>query len=678
MKTEDKAIRTSIGMKFLLTIGVFSTVFCVFQLYQMWTVSRRHIDGLLESRTKLAMTFHQAIHNLDQSENNGNTDSDFLPIPEISEEIKQRFPDLVFRHFFVFSEDPAMRPGREEQRIIDLFVRSEGLESWSGRWVLNGQPHSVRFAPHRNEKGDIIGLDMTGFPVAPLEAAANDELLNKMQTQMLSLLGFFGAVFASFELLAGRRIRRIAEHFRCFSASEELVHIDPLKVKGRDEIGLLVESFNRLADRRNTLYQHLQKLVLERTAELEEANRQLRHQVEYCRQAEEQAHVLANEAKAANRTKSEFLANMSHEIRTPMNAIMGFGEILAEEEVSDEQRKYIQLILNSSRNLLAIINDILDYSKIEAGRMTVEIADCHLGLTLNEIDSLLRPGAKKKQLAFEVLQCGELPGLIQTDPVRLRQCLINLVGNAIKFTEQGHVFLNVSMQTIDDQHFVRFDVEDTGIGIPTDKQGMIFDSFSQADSATTRKYGGTGLGLAITRRLAELLGGRIFLESQVGKGSIFSLVIPAPAGWQEESTCNKYQAIDDSAIVEEAKGMKMSGKILVAEDNPSNQKLITILLQKMGVEVTIAEDGQQAVNKALSETYDLILMDMQMPNLNGYDATRQLRSKNCIVPIIAVTANAMMGDEEKCLSAGCDGYLSKPIDRNKLNEVVSRYIAVHA
>jgi len=310
--------------------------------------------------------------------------------------------------------------------------------------------------------------------------------------------------------------------------------------------------------------------------------------------------------------------------------------------------------------------------------MTIELTDCDLSQIIHELDSLLRPDAKQKRLAFEVLQCDSLPGTIKTDPVRLRQCLINLVSNAIKFTEKGHVFVNVSQETIDDKGFIRFDVEDTGIGIPPEKQTMIFDSFSQADSATTRKYGGTGLGLAITKRLSELLGGKVSLESQVGKGSIFSLVIPMPTECPEDSSCNKYQIIDDCALsTAETKGTTMSGTVLVAEDNPSNQKLFSILLQKIGVEVTLAQDGREAVDKAISGNFDLVLMDMQMPNMNGYDATRELRRKGCRTPIIAVTANAMTGDQEKCVEAGCDGYLSKPIDRNKLTEIIARYIAIH-
>jgi CheY-like chemotaxis protein len=295
---------------------------------------------------------------------------------------------------------------------------------------------------------------------------------------------------------------------------------------------------------------------------------------------------------------------------------------------------------------------------------------------------MLRPVASEKNIAFEILQCDMIPETIKTDPLRLRQCLTNLIDNAIKFTEKGHVYISVSLQDHDGQAFLQFDVEDTGIGIPQEKLPVIFDSFTQVDSAASRKYGGTGLGLAITRQLVQLLGGRISVVSTQAKGSIFTLEIPTGVQWSDVNTqvWNKYLPVDEiNERLETEKGLVMyNGKVLVAEDNPSNQKLIAILLQKMGLEVTLADDGLEAVEQCAHQTFDIILMDMQMPNLNGYDATRQLRSQGVQTPIIAVTANAMTGDEQKCMSAGCDGYLSKPIDRSKLNELIEQHLGVQA
>lgn len=392
------------------------------------------------------------------------------------------------------------------------------------------------------------------------------------------------------------------------------------------------------------------------------------------------AKTLAHEAAAANRAKSDFLANMSHELRTPMNAIMGFSQVLSEENLKQEHHSYINMIASSSQNLLSLINDILDYSKIESGKMEVETRDCRIGDMVTEIESMLRISAIQKNIRFEILQCDPIPEVIRTDPLRLRQCLTNLINNAIKFTETGYVYVNITLQRCDGEVFVRFDVEDTGIGVAEEKLPFIFESFTQADSATTRKYGGTGLGLSITRQLVELLGGKVSVVSTEGRGSVFTIVIPAGVQWPDEDTpvWNKYLPVDEiNEILETEKGTTMySGKVLVAEDNPSNQKLIAILLQKMGLEVTLADDGFEAIKECDSQSFDVILMDMQMPNLNGYDATRQLRSQGVKTPIIAVTANAMTGDEQKCVDVGCDGYLSKPIDRNKLDELVGQHLAV--
>jgi CheY-like chemotaxis protein len=285
---------------------------------------------------------------------------------------------------------------------------------------------------------------------------------------------------------------------------------------------------------------------------------------------------------------------------------------------------------------------------------------------------MMRPPAVEKGLHFEVIRGERLPAIIKTDYDRVQQCLVNLVGNAVKFTDQGHVHLNVSLQDKDTKSFIRFDVEDTGIGIPADRQQAIFESFTQVDGSTTRKFGGTGLGLAITKRLTELLGGNLSLTSKEGRGSVFTLKIPAGVDTCHEVAPDRQDPAEKKPT--EAKKSKFSGRILIAEDIATNRKLLAMLLENMGFAVAIAEDGQQAVDKALVESFDLILMDMQMPNLNGYEATKILRKKGIKVPIIAVTAHAMRGDDKKCIRSGCDDYLSKPIDRNKLLEKICQYL----
>ncbi|HOL32382.1 MAG TPA: ATP-binding protein [Anaerohalosphaeraceae bacterium] len=678
---------TQLGMKFLLVIGLFMVAFSLFLVYQTWLSSRTALERLLRQQAELAMAFECAIDEvLRSSEGQSAQDAggDYVPqtIQNIFDTVQKNYPHAILRaggkELAVLLQTTAGDGGRTYR----LFRSNPSLGSVVGPIELNGRKYLAKFQnqPLKTESADpCAGLQMVAIPLSGYEKMLDEEVLRRFSFLMFALLGLLGAIFVTFELLVGRRIKRIAAYFRQAAQQEEGFRFEPLRVETQDEIGHLAGSFNQLGQKLAGLYDTLETKVRKRTFKLQQLNKRLRHKMAECRQAEEQARVLAAEAVAANRTKSEFLANMSHELRTPMNAIMGFTEVLSDDTLTQEQRCYVQMISTSSKGLLALINDILDYSKIDAGRMVIEICDCRIGELLTEVESMLRPQAMQKGIRFEVLQCDMVPETIKTDPLRLRQCLINLIGNAIKFTEAGHVYVNVACIEDEGQIWVRFDIEDTGIGIPKDKQMIIFDSFTQADSATTRKYGGTGLGLAITKRLAELMGGSVRVVSQVGVGSVFTLTIPAGVK-TPEAVWNKYKQIDElNEMMDTMKGTAMYiGKALVAEDNPSNQKLMQILLQKLGLEVVLADDGVGAVEKGASGSYDIILMDMQMPNMNGYDATRQLRSRGVKTPIIAVTANAMCGDEQKCLDAGCDGYLSKPIDRTKLNEIIGQFIPAHA
>jgi len=387
----------------------------------------------------------------------------------------------------------------------------------------------------------------------------------------------------------------------------------------------------------------------------------------------EQANLLAREAAAANHAKARFLANMSHEIRTPMNAIMGFSELLSGEPLGERQKDYVGIIQQNSEDLLALVNSILDLTRIEAHDFAVSVRPCELDAILTSLEQLYGHKIRAKGLEFAVRRQGTLPATIRTDPAILRQCMINLVDNAAKFTLAGHVHVDVTLEQNEGQAVLRFNVEDTGVGIPLDRQHLLFVPFTQVDGGSTRHFGGAGLGLAISRRLIELIGGRIEFSSQEGRGSRFSLKVPvevdlqAPPAVPSESTqsgCRGSAGEQDLP--------HLSGRVLVAEDSRSHATLIEIMLKRLGLEVAIAGDGQKAIDRVLKEPFDLVLMDIQMPNMDGYEATAALRAKGVTTPIVALTANAIAGDRERCLAAGCDDYLSKPFECRDLAAILSR------
>lgn len=479
----------------------------------------------------------------------------------------------------------------------------------------------------------------------------------------------------------------IAGPIRCLAvAAEKITATGDYSVRvehqsADEEMARVYAAVNRMLDRIETAdkalkaaQEQLEQRVVERTT-------QLREEIAQRERTQRELEQAKNAAEEASRAKSGFLANMSHEIRTPLNAILGFTDLLmrgADRGNENDRHDYLNTIHSSGKHLLSLINDILDLSKIEAGKFPVENVRFSPLTLFEEVVSVLRVRAHEKGLSLEWEWRGQAPGLILSDPERLRQLLVNLVGNAIKFTERGGIRITGRIDARGDQRQCIIQVADTGIGIPPEKREAIFDPFIQADSSVTRKYGGTGLGLAISRRIAEALGGSLTMESEMGKGSVFTARIAC--GTSEPTRRDPLPVPVDTAASappasEPAPPPRPGARILLVEDGDTNRKLIQIVLTRAGLVVETAENGQIGMERALREPFDLILMDMQMPVMDGYTATMFLREEGYSGPIVALTAHAMKGDEVKCQQAGCSDYLSKPVDSDLLLSTISRWLA---
>jgi signal transduction histidine kinase/ActR/RegA family two-component response regulator/HPt (histidine-containing phosphotransfer) domain-containing protein len=525
---------------------------------------------------------------------------------------------------------------------------------------------------------------VAGEDIGSVYIRANTQDLQKQVQEFARIAGYVlafamaVAIFLSMGMQRGisRPILALTQAAQRIAIADDYsIRVD---TEARAELYTLQTAFNRMLDHIEKSECELQAAHNDLEARVVSRTQELSLEIAERKRVQEDLERAKEVAESANKAKSEFLANVSHEIRTPLNGIIGFTDLMLKVDhpcTPEEQQDYLQTIRRCGVHLLELINDVLDLSKIEAGRLEVEQIAFSPHEVIADVVTVLRVRAHANGLTLSYQWTTGLPERIENDPARLRQLLMNLIGNAIKFTERGGISVVVGLTTDSTPPKLKIDVIDTGIGIPSDKLETIFEPFTQADTSVTRRFGGTGLGLAISRRIAKAMGGSVTVKSTEGQGSCFSVVI-GTGDLKNVRVLTALPTISHEPAPSTQKTLQLPRtNVLVVDDGDTNRKLMRRILQRAGANVVLAENGAQAVQAMEHHPFHIVLMDMQMPVMDGYSAARRLRDMGYDLPIIAITAHAMKDDEEKCKSAGCTGYVSKPIDGDQLLAVLHSHLA---
>jgi len=545
------------------------------------------------------------------------------------------------------TKSPTLRNRRPDFTFIDRLTAATKTTLQDGEnYLWAGHPVT------------ITGNDAIGYVVAATKQTQFQSVVTEQLWKYFLLLAPMLLLSVLLAALLGWRISRPLSEITLVAREISRGNLDVrAEVGSSDEVGVLSHTINDMAD-------HLSQKINE-LQDSEDALIQSKKRVEsFNQQLEKQVEERTKDLVKANQVKDEFLASMSHELRTPLTSIIGNSEFIAEKVDDQEIKELISSVEVAGRGQLALVNDILDMSKIESGKFTIDEHPYNLSALLQDVEHVLATRAHDAQLELVFEQTSREEHLLLGDGQRIRQILINLIGNAIKFTDTG----TVSLTTHTDGNHLFFTVKDSGIGMSPEILDRLFQRFEQADGSTSRRFGGSGLGLFISLNLAEMMGGTIDVSSQEEVGSIFELILPYRPSelWEKREKKRSY----NSSVLDQ----KLSGYVLVAEDTPELQLLERRILEGMGLTVTTANNGKEAIDLASSQSFDLILMDMQMPEIDGIEATKMLRSENNQTPIVALTANVMQKHRDAFYEAGCDGFIAKPIDKQELKRELKKHL----